>query len=232
MGMPAHTLPPAFNPPMSSDEPSRPSVLRDDSINDRFSATSGIDTARQALDLWTSLVDAWWRKQSDSLPDDLRRTLRATLDQSKAMWALACRVPAAGPGQTATGTKTESTADPAMGPWQPVLEALRACEASVLSGRPAPARSEEYASAYGAYAGEFAKLNLEVSRQIQDRLDRLGADVGFVELHRRILEAAEDAYLAHVSSDEFASCQARFVNALLRHARMSRDGQKPVSGAK
>lgn len=72
---------------MSSDEPSCPSGLRDDSAIDRSGATSGIDTARQALDFWTSLVDAWWRKQSDSLPDDLRRTLRITLDQSMAMWA-------------------------------------------------------------------------------------------------------------------------------------------------
>lgn len=232
MGAPAHTARPALNPFMSSDKPSRPLALSDDSITDGSNAAPDVDAAGNVLNSWTSLVDDWWRQQSASLPDELRRSVRATLDQSKAMWALACGVPAAGPGQTATGTRTESTAGPAMAPWQPVLEALRACESNVLSGRTEPARSEEYASAYGAYAGEFAKLNLEVSRRIQDRLAQLESDVGFVDLHRLILEAAEDAYLAHVSSDEFARCQARFVNALLRHARMPRDGQKPASGAK
>jgi len=221
MSAPAQAARSAPNPFMSSDKPSCPPPVTDVSINE---GSNDAPTAAvgDALSAWSSLIDGWWRQQSETLPDELRHTMDTMLDQSKAMVSLACGLSEAKSGRAENDGTDGAPADPTIGLWRPILDALQACEASVLTGRADAAPSEEYAAAAGAYLGEFAHLNVEVTRRIRGKLDHLDADVGFVDLHRLILEEAEEAYLAHVSSDAFAGCQAQYINALLRLAQSSR----------
>lgn len=193
------------------------------------SGVSETSASADALEAWNALVDEWWRRHGEAFPDDVRRTLQATLDQSRSMWALVCALPAKDHDQVGAQPDSGDSVAPPVGLWQPVLQALRACERNLFGEQAAPGEGGEYASAFGAYVGEFAKLNDEVSRRIRDTLARLDANPGFVDLHRLILREAEDTYLEHVSTDEFARCQAKFINALLR-ARTARNGERPAAG--
>ena len=200
------------------------------SLTPSSSGVSAQKASADAMDAWNSLVDEWWRRHSETLPDELRRVMRATLDRSRAMWALTWTLPAGKPEPGGDDNDSGVPVDPAIDLWQPVLQALRACEQNVLSGEPDPSMAEEYASAYAAYVDEFAKLNAAATRRVRDKLARLDAGLGFVDLHRLMLQEAEDTYLSHVSTDEFARCQARFINALFR-ARKSKEETERAKGS-
>lgn len=216
---------------MSSEKPPSSTVASDDSEIDGSCGT-GTPPAGDPLKAWISLVDDWWHQHKETIPAEFRHTMEATLQQSRAMVALAADLSEATPERGDDRGSEPAPAGPAVELWQPVLEAFRACEASILRQPDALTSSEDYAAAAGAYFGEFARLNVEVTRRLQENLAHVDEQAGFVDLHRRLLREAEEAYLAHVSTDSFARSQAEFINALLRRARSSQadDSASPDKG--
>ncbi len=180
----------------------------------------------EAARTWTTLLDGWWRQQSEALPPELERALGAMLDQSKALVDMAfgqARARADASAKPASASSDCSGVPPAtgeLGLWQPVIDACRACETSLLgtaggsdSGQTAAAR--EYQRAASAYLNEFVQINVDVARRLQKKLaSKPAAD--FRRLHALVVEEVENAYLDRVSTDAFAAVQAAFINAMFR----------------
>ncbi len=180
----------------------------------------------EAARTWTTLLDGWWRQQAAALPPELESALGAMLDQSKALVDMAFGQARALADVSAkpASARSEGSGDPAaageLGLWQPVIDACRVCETSLLgevggsdSGQTAAAR--EYQSAASAYLNEFVQINGEVARRLQKKLaSKPPAD--FRQLHALVVEEVENAYLDRVSSDAFAAVQAAFINAMFR----------------
>ena len=149
----------------------------------------------------------------------------AMLDQSKAMVDMAfgqasalAEAPAnASAGNAGGGKSPESDK---LGLWQPIIDACRACEASLLGkageggiGQSAAAR--EYQRAAGTYLNEFVQINADVAQRLQKKLaSKPPAD--FRRLHALVVEEVENAYLDRVSTSAFASVQAAYINAMFR----------------
>ncbi|MDX1513271.1 MAG: hypothetical protein R3174_05955 [Gammaproteobacteria bacterium] len=203
---------------MSSDEPAHPAAVGEASRKPGTTRESDdSEAAGEALAAWCAVLDEWWREQSGGLPAEIKRPMEAAIGQFTALLALAGAGPAAAtPPAEVSSEMSDTGADRILGPWQPVLDALRRCQATIDPDPEALVRNQEYAAAAGAYLGEFARLNLEISRRLREKLAATDSGTGFTGLERLILEQAEEAYLEHVSRDEFARRQAEFINALLR----------------
>ncbi len=179
---------------------------------------------------WTALVDGWWRQQSARLPPELERAMSATLDQSKALvdmaFAPAARtVPDSPPGANTAQATTPEDPPPAGDPglWRPVIDACLACEASLVgnTGGGDSAQSDaarEYRRAAGEYLNEFVQINSEVALRLERKL-AASPPTDFRRLHGLVVEEAESAYLDRVSTDNFATLQAAFINAMFRLRR-------------
>jgi hypothetical protein len=184
----------------------------------RNSADAGAALA-QAARAWTSLVDDWWRQQSAALPPELERAMSAALDQSKALVDLAFAQSAEAVTESAAPNEDSSSAGE-YGIWQPVIDACRACEASLVgnhgtSDSPWSGPEREYQRAASAYMNEFVGINREVAQRLQRRL-AAAPPADFRQLHALVVEEAENAYLDRVSTDRFASLQAAYINAMFR----------------
>ncbi|MDX1529454.1 MAG: poly(R)-hydroxyalkanoic acid synthase subunit PhaE [Gammaproteobacteria bacterium] len=179
----------------------------------------------EAAQAWTTLLDGWWRQQARALPPELERPMGAMLDQSKALvnMAFGQARAAADASVKPASARREGSQDPKageLGLWQPVIDACRACETSLLgevggsdSGPSAAAR--EYQRAASAYLNEFVQINGDVARRLQKKLaSKPPAD--FRRLHALVVEEVENAYLDRVSTDAFAAVQAAFINAMFR----------------
>ncbi len=189
-------------------------------------APSAAAAMTEAARTWTTLLDGWWRQQAAALPPELESALGAMLDQSKAMvdmafgQARALADASAKPASARSEGSGDSAAAGELGLWQPVIDACRACETSLLgkigesdSGQTAAAR--EYQRAASAYLNEFVQINGEVARRLQKKLaSKPPAD--FRRLHALVVEEVENAYLDRVSTDAFAAVQAAFINAMFR----------------
>jgi hypothetical protein len=178
----------------------------------------------QAAQAWTSLVDDWWRQQSAALPPELERAMSATLDQSKALVDMAFAQTARAVTESAAPTRgappEESSAADEFGLWQPVIDACRACESSLLgngggSDSPRSGPAGDYQRAASAYLNEFVQINREVAQRLQQRL-AASPPADFRQLHALVVEEAENAYLDRVSTDRFAALQAAYINAMFR----------------
>ncbi len=180
----------------------------------------------EAAQAWTTLLDGWWRQQAKALPPELEGAMGAMLEQSKALVNMAfgqARVLADASANPAS-PRGEGSQDPQavgeLGLWQPVIDACRACETSLLgkvggsdSGQSAAAR--EYQRAASVYLNEFVQINGDVARRLQKKLaSKPPAD--FRQLHALVVEEVENAYLDRVSTDAFAAVQAAFINAMFR----------------
>ncbi len=195
-------------------------------------AAGGDAPLTDAARAWTALVDGWWRQQAAVLPPELERAMSATLNQSKALvemaFAQAAGAMAAssgGPHGAATREPEDAEATGEFGLWQPIIDACRACEASLVGslGDDTPARSgagEEYQRAASAYLNEFLQINRDVARRLQAKI-AASPPADFRQLHDLVVEEAESAYLERVSSDEFAALQAAYINAMFRLRRES-----------
>lgn len=190
----------------------------------------GAAALTDAARAWSALVDGWWRQQSAVLPPDLERAMTATLDQSKALVDMACAQAAtaiAGPPASANPAQArESDDSPAGGEyglWQPVIDACRACEASLVGitggrGSKASGAAREYQRAANAYLNEFVQINRDVAQRLQRKIGA-SPPADFRQLHALVVEEAENAYLDRVSGDAFAARQAAFINAMFRLRR-------------
>jgi len=181
----------------------------------------------QAARAWSSLVDGWWRKQSAVLPPELERAMSATLDQSKALVDMAFAQTARAVTEAAVPATPRRAAPPEdlpaadeFGLWQPVIDACRACEASLLgndggSASPRSGPQRDYQRAASAYLNEFVQINREVAQRLQQKIAAT-PPTDFRQLHALVVEEAENAYLDRVSTDRFAALQAAYINAMFR----------------
>ncbi len=181
----------------------------------------------EAARAWTALVDGWWRQQSAALPPELERAMTSTLDQSKALVDMACAQAARTFTESAAASNPAQFTQPKdspsvdkLGLWQPVIDACRACEASLVenagaSGSPQSGAASDYQRAAAAYMNEFVQINSEVAQRLQKKL-AASPPVDFRQLHDLVVEEAENAYQERVSTDSFAALQAAFINAMFR----------------
>ncbi len=134
--------------------------------------------------------------------------------------ARALAEPSREPASAGSEGSGDSPAAGGLGLWQPVIDACRACETSLLgkigksdSGQTAAAR--EYQRAASAYLNEFVQINGDVARRLQNKLaSKPPAD--FRRLHALVVEEVENAYLDRVTTDAFAAAQAAYINAIFR----------------
>ena len=180
----------------------------------------------EAARTWATLLDGWWRQQAAALPPELESAMGAMLDQSKALvdmafgQARALAQPTVKPASARSEGSGNSPAAGQSGLWKPVIDACRACEASLLgkvgdsaSGQSAAAL--EYRRAASAYLNEFVQINGDVARRLQKKLASK-PPAEFRRLHALVVEEVENAYLDRVSTDAFAAVQAAFINAMFR----------------
>lgn len=190
-------------------------------------SAAGNSDLSEAARAWTALVDGWWRQQSAVLPPELERAMSSTLDQSKALVDMACAQAAKAFAESAATAKLagvtrsrDSRSVDELGLWQPVIDACRACEASLVgkvsgSGSSRSCAASEYQRAAVAYMNEFVQINSEVAKRLQKTLAAT-PPADFRQLHDLVVEEAENAYQERVSTDSFAALQAAFINAMFR----------------
>lgn len=181
----------------------------------------------EAARAWTALVDGWWRQQSAVLPPELERAMSSMLGQSKALVDMACAqavrafaASAAGANPAQVTRSRDSGSVDELGLWQPVIDACRACEASLVGnvdvrGSSQPGAANEYQRAAVAYMNEFVQINSEVAKRLQKKL-AIRPPADFRQLHDLVVEEVENAYRERVSTDSFAALQAAFINAMFR----------------